>query len=198
VGTKMVRGRRPRMACLSVAVATLAAGCVGATDRSDFQQVIASRGGGVTTELWMSSLDAVQNHLGTDDFEIRDLSLKGGDRPVVTLEIRDPSDADLLDRYTVRGGSDVSSVDPVIVSANESLGGHLFRVSELGALDNLDAMVDAALLEFGRPDGHVSFFSVSRPAEGQAVVITAGLESDRATGTARFTADGELIGVERA
>jgi hypothetical protein len=182
-------------AALGVA-AVVAAGCIGTTDRTDFNREIQARGGGLTSELPTSAVDAVEASLGVIDFEVRTLTVTPLDGTVV-LEVRAPAAPENLDRYVVRRGS-VSQVEPIRLAADDVLDTQTFPVSGV-ALDQVEAMVDTALAEFVS-DGYVTSMTVTRTIDDTAddIVVMLALESPRAAGTARFTGDGELIEVVRA
>lgn len=204
------RGRWTGLACAAALGlgAVAGPGCIGTTDRRDFNREIQARGGGLTSELPISAVDTVAAALGVIDFEVRTLSVTPVDGTVV-LEVRDPFAPENLDRYVVIRGS-VWQVEPVQLAAGDVLDAQTFPVASV-ALDQVDAMVDSALAEFV-PDGHVASMTVTRNADDpldntagdtsgdttEEIVISLALASPRAAGTARFTGDGELIAVVRA
>jgi hypothetical protein len=172
--------------------AVVAAGCVGTTDRDDFTAIVQERGGGLTSDLPLDAVAAVGDELGVDDFEVRSLSVTPLDATVV-LEVRDPDVPANLDRYVVWRGA-VDGVEPIRLSAGDDLDAETFPVSGL-ALDETDAMVDAALAGFDDPGGYVTSLGAAR--DGGDVAIGLALESPRASATALFTADGALVEVAR-
>lgn len=168
-------------------------GCLGTTDRDDFNRTIQERGGGFTSELPLTAVDAVTGELGVEDFEVRHMTIVALSETVV-MEVRDPAAAENIDTYTVRAG-DIESVEPIRLSASDDLDAQTFPVSRL-ALDRIEAMVDTALARFETADGYVTSMTVSQLSEGE-VIFQLSLESPRASGTARFSADGELLEVRR-
>jgi hypothetical protein len=171
----------------------VAAGCVGTTDRDDFTAIVQERGGGLDSDLPLGAVAAVADDLGVDDFAVRSLAVTPLDESVV-LEVRDPDVPAHLDRYVVRRGS-VDGVEPVRLSAGDDLDAETFPVSGL-ALQQTEAMVDAALAEFDDPGGYVTSLGAAR--DGDDVAIALALESPRARATALFRADGALLEVVRA
>jgi hypothetical protein len=149
------------------------------------------RGGGLTSDLPLDAVAAVADELDVDDFEIRSLSVSPLDTTVV-LDVRDPAVPAHLDRFVVRRGS-VDDIEPIRLSADDDLDAQTFPVSGL-ALDETEAMVDAALADFDE-GGYVSSLRADRQGDETAIVLA--LESPRATATATFTAGGELVAVTR-
>lgn len=170
-----------------------AAGCIGTTDRDDFNRIIQDRGGGFTSDLPLDAVDAIAAEVGEDDFELRTISVTPSSETVV-LEVRDPAVPENLDRYVVRRG-DVDTVEPIRLSASDDLDQQTFPVSSL-ALDRVEQMADAALADFDR-DGYVTSLSASQVSEGE-ITFRLALESARSTASATFTAEGELIEVTRS
>jgi hypothetical protein len=167
-------------------------GCVGTTDRDEFDAIIQERGGGVTAELPVDAVAAVADELGVDDFEMRLMSVSPPNQLAV-IEVRDPAIPANLDRYTVRKGS-VESVEPVRLSASDNLDAETFLASTV-AFDRLDEMADTAVAGFD-PEGYVTSIVVSGGGETPEVRLS--LESPRASGTATFTSAGELVEVVRS
>lgn len=178
-------------ACALVAIT----GCVGATDRDDFNRIIEERGGGFTQEPVFDALGAVGDRLGIDpgQIELKILSITPTSELVV-LEAQDPQVPQNLDRYVVHG-DEIDSVEPIQVSATEDVDAVTFPAARV-AFDRIEDIVDTALAEFDSEGAHVSSMNVSQWAEGQ-IVFQLSLESPRATGSARFDAEGQLIEVER-
>lgn len=166
-------------------------GCVGTTDRDEFNEIIQERGGGVTSELALDSVAAVADGIGVEDFALRTMTISPPDQLVV-VEVRDPAIPANLDRYTVRRGS-VESVEPVRLSASDDLDAETALASSV-AFDRLSEMADAAVAGFD-PDGYVTTINVSGRGETATVAMT--LESPRASGNATFTAGGDLVEVVR-
>jgi hypothetical protein len=180
---------------LAAVVVVIGSGCIGTTDRAEFNETIRQRGGGLTSELPGDAVAAVAADLdvAVDDVGVRTVTVTPLDATVV-LEVRDPAVPGNLDRYVVRRGA-VDEVAPIRLAASDGLDAQTFPVAGL-ALDEVESMVDAALAEFG-PGGFVSSLSAGRTGPGDGVVIQLALESPRAAATARFTPGGELLEVTR-
>jgi hypothetical protein len=186
-----VPGRRHRFraALTAFVAATTLAGCVGAIDRSDFDDEIKRRGGGLTSDLTVDAFAALGERTGATDPELLHLTISLPSR-VVSFEARDPQRRDQVDGYTFRGG-DLSDGDPVQVTGSEPLEARTFRASELPALTDLESLADEALAALGFADSYVSSVGVwgtTNPPE-----ITLSVESPRSRGSVRFTGDGTLI-----
>lgn len=179
----------------AAAVGPLLAGCIGSIDRAEFEDVVRSRGGGVTAEQTLDGLDALRAAVDTDDVEALHLSITPANRFIVA-EVRDPRQREHVDRHVVRGGS-VDDPEPVRTSVDDLLEAETFRISQLTLLAELDDVAAEAIAALGfADDGYVTSIYVSgsnRPLE-----VRFSVESPRAAGTVSFTADGELIEAVRS
>lgn len=184
------RVRRGALTAVAVVVVLGATGCIGATDRSDFDAEIQRRGGGVTSELVTEPLARLRDAVGVDDPELLALSISPADRTVV-FEVRDPRLRRNVDRYTSRGGG-LGAPDPVRISATDDLDTRSFRASELPALDELETVADAAIAALQFEDGYVNSIDVGL-SDG-APVLTVHVSSPRSQGVAVFDRSGTLLG----
>ena len=184
------RARRSSAWALTVATALAASGCIGATDRRDFEAEIERRGGGVTSELVADPLDRLRAEIGVNDPELLSLTVSPLTRTVV-MEVRDPTRRRNVDRYVSRGGR-LDDPEPVRISASDDLDARTFRPSDLPALDDLEGVADRAIeaLEFG--DAHVDSINVG--VRNGAPVLSVHVSSPRSVGTAVFDGDGALLG----
>jgi hypothetical protein len=190
-------GRRIALVVVATAVVG-ASGCVGATARDDFESEVEARGGGFSEDIVSDAVDGIADEVGTEDFELTHLTVSPL-TPVVSAQIRDPRAPDQLDDYTFRG-DDLVDVAPVRVTAGTDIDAGTLPIATF-AVDQLDEVVDVALDEFGATDGYVTSvrLSVEPPVDGAAEpqgAIVVSVESPRAAATVRFTADGELVGVD--
>lgn len=182
------------------AVAGLALGaCVGATDRDDFEAEVQARGGGFSEAIVIDAVDRIADEVGTRDFAITHLSVSPL-TPTVSAQVRDPRAPDQLDDYAFRG-DELVDVEPVRVSAGTDLDATTVPIAAF-TLDRLDEAVDAALAEFGVDGAYATAVRLGlgpgAEAGGDPVpTVAVDLESPRAAATARFTADGELLALER-
>lgn len=178
------------MTALAVAASLGVSGCVGATDRADFEAEIERRGGGVTSELAAQPLDRLRDALDVDDPELLLLSISPLTRTVV-LEVRDPVQRRNVDRYVSRGGG-LDDPEPVQVSASDNLDARTFRPSELPALGDLEGLADEAIAALGFQDAHVDAISVG--LRNGDPVLSVHVTSPRSVGTAVFDGAGNLLG----
>lgn len=178
------------VAALACAVALLAAGCVGVIDREDFDDIVESRGGGVSNDLVLDAVAKVSERVGTGDLELTMLTITPGSR-IVGLTVRDPVRRQNLDRYTYSGRDGIRDVAPVRVSEHDDLDAQSFAVSAVPALDDIETLADAALeaLEL-TGEGHVVTISVMVVAG--TLRVTVNVESDRSGGYVVFDAAGEV------
>lgn len=190
-------GRPARRASIgALALALACAGCVGATDRDDFEAEIESRGGGFSEDIVADAVAAIAAELGTDDFEITHLTVSPL-TPITSAQVRHPRAPDQLDDYTFRG-DELVDVRPVRVSAGTDIDAEALPIGTF-ALDRLDEVVDVALEEFGATDGYatsVRLLVAPAPDGGPVGAVVVDVESPRAAATVRFTADGELVGLD--
>lgn len=190
-------GRLPWRGALGVVVASCA-GCVGATDRTDFEAEVESRGGGFSEDIVIDAVAGIAEEVGTDDFEITHLVVSPL-TPVVSARVRNPDAPDELDDYTFRG-DELVEVQPVRLTNATVLDAVVLPIGDF-ALDRLDEAVDVALEEFGASGGHATSVRLTTqplsgrpgPPVGRVVVD---VESPRAAATVTFTPDGELIGID--
>jgi hypothetical protein len=165
-------------------------GCVGATDRADFEAEIQRRGGGVTSELAAEPLDRLRDELGVEDPELLALSIAPLTRTVV-LQARDPRQRRNVDRYVSRGGG-LGDPEPVQVGASDDLDARTFRPSELPALGDLERLADEAIDALGFEDSYVDAIDVG--VRNGAPVLAVQVSSPRSVGTAVFDGAGTLLG----
>lgn len=185
--------RHPRTAVALAALGVLA-GCVGVTSRSEFDEEVRARGGGLSAEFVADSLAVVAHAADSPtvaDTELLRLSIDPGSRSV-SAQVRNAAQPDFVDSVNVSDGELVSTA-PLQDTDELPLDELTFRSGEV-ALDEIESMTDQALAEFGQPDGYVDRVSVGLVA-GE-LVIELDLSSARRTGTATFDADGTLIAVD--
>jgi hypothetical protein len=190
-------GRRIALV-VAAAAAVAASGCVGATERDDFESEVESRGGGFSEDIVSDAVEGIADEVGTAAFELTHLTVSPL-TPVVSAQVRDPRAPDQLDDYTFRG-DDLVDVAPVRVAAGTDIDAETLPIAAF-AVEQLDEVVDVALDEFGAADGYATSVQLSvEPSAGGtgephgAIVVS--VESPRAAATVRFTADGELVGVD--
>jgi hypothetical protein len=173
-------------------VATATGGCVGVTDRDDFDAMVDARGGGLSGDLVPDALDAIAGRAGTDpaDLELLQISISPGDRTVVAT-VRDPHVRDNVDTYVYRARGGLDDPEPVQVSIDDDLDARAFRVADTPALSRSEEMADAAFAELGFDGPHVESVTGSRSTGEVRFQMT--IESDRARGQATFAADGTLV-----
>lgn len=181
-------------AALAVAFALTASGCIGATDRADFEAEIRNRGGGVSVDWIDDALAVVAREVGTDPADLQILSMTiETTHQVMSVNARRGDRPDFVDMVTVSGG-EVFSTNPVQNADELPLDDIAIDVTDL-PIGDIEAMSDAALAEFGEEDGSVASLSVS--IVNSQPDIRMQLESARRTGAARFDLDGRLLEVTR-
>jgi hypothetical protein len=189
-------GRGPFMVAAAAVLAVT--GCVGSITREDLDEEMRSRGsGGIGQQLAVGAVGAVLEELGTEDVELRSLTLSPG-RAV--LEVRVDGATDGLDAYHygtsgLYGGNGLDGPTPVQVSPDgPPLDGQVFRAGDAG-LDGLNDMVEEALLWADLPAGYVDRVSVSRSSDVADPVISIIVTNQRVTTTVAFALDGSVLEV---
>ncbi len=187
--------RAARIVATSLLVVVLA-GCIGATPREDFDAEVQARGGGLTAEFLTESLDVVATELGArswTDLMVLSLRARPGDRSV-TVVVRQPQREDFVDTISIRDGEIVAAV-PLQDAGDLPLDDLAIDLADV-ALDRIAEIGAEALAAFGDEGAFVDRVEVTRGGTGGDVVLSVDVESDRRTATVRFTADGELEGIE--
>ncbi len=179
---------------MAVAVFAIAAtGCIGATDRADFDAEVRARGGGITSAWIAEGVDLIADAVGitnTADMQFVTLTI-GPPNRTVTGQARRGDQPDFVDVVTVKEGS-VVSITPIQDADRLPLDDITFRAGQV-PIDDIEALGDTALAEFAQPDGFVTMISVS--LRNGEPVITMSLASARRTGRALFDADGTFLEV---
>jgi hypothetical protein len=197
----MVTRRAPATALgvvFAVVAILLLSGCLGTTDRDEFEAEVQSRGGGFDESLVIDAAEAVGDRVGAVDFKITNLSTSPLSQ-VVTMRVLDPRNSKNIDDYTIRGGS-IQVVNPVQVSVRNDIESKAFPIQSV-ALDKLNEMADEALADYETEGGYVNSVSIStKPAVGNPETvepqISFNIESARSRAVAYFKADGTLISVD--
>ncbi|CAN5437490.1 hypothetical protein BH10ACT1_BH10ACT1_36360 [soil metagenome] len=176
---------------MAVLLAALLTGCIGATARSTFDREVQERSGGVSGELLDRALAAVADHLGTDRFSLRAISVEGRGR-IVSMEVQDPRQPDHLDTYRFHD-DDLEDPRPILLSGSTSMELTTFRVADVPALADVRELVDATRRRLDIDDGLVTLLAVRRNPNAD-IEIVLDVTSERAAGQARFDAAGMLLG----
>lgn len=182
-------GRRSMATAMSSALcaALMATGCVGAASRTEFEDMVRERGGGVSATAVSDVLDDLRTRSGADDPDVRMLRFNF-DATTAVLEVRNPARPDDLDRYTYRNDQHVST-EPVRLSADDDLDELTVALSTYPLAD-IERIADEALAAFDSDGGYVTAITVG--SFGPPPVIRVDVESPRSSGTATFDPDGRL------
>jgi len=181
-----------RLARVLLAGAVLvSAGCVGSVDREEFEAEIQERGGGISQDLAIEAVQALERELGTDEVEVLSMTISNEH---VVAQVRSPEFPDDFDSYTFRGG-DLSGPEPVSNPGGAEDPSQLVFDPHDIELDELNDMVDQALEEADQRDGYAETVVISR-AGGGPPVISVSVTNDRQTESVNFGPDGALIGVQ--
>jgi hypothetical protein len=187
--------RRIGRAAAAATLTLAASGCIGATDRTDFDAEVRARGGGLTSAWIAESLDLVAAEVGvtaTSDLQLLALSINSPNRSL-SVQARRGDEPAFADSVLVNQGR-VVSVTPIRDADQLPLDEITFTVGQVPLAD-IETLGDTALREFGESDGYVDRISIS--LENGRPVIDVSLESARRTGRATFDADGTFIEMSR-
>lgn len=182
----------------SLAIATLAlaaSGCIGATDRADFDAEVRARGGGITSAWIAEGVDLIAAEVGvsgTSEMQMVTLSISPPNR-TVTGQARRGDQPNFVDVVTVKEGA-VVSITPIQDADQLPLDDITFRADSV-PIAEIEALGDTALAEFGEDDGFVTMISVS--LNNGEPMITMSLASARRTARALFDASGTFLEVTR-
>lgn len=188
----MPRGGR---ACAIAVLALAASGCIGATDRADFDAEVRARGGGVTNDWVADAIGEVATSVGasaTDPLSVLAITVSPLARTVTVIARRNDR-PEFVDTVVVRDG-DVVATTPMRDADAMPLDELTVPVSEL-PIEDVEELSDRALAEFGESDGFVS--SIRFAIVDDDRVIQVDVESARRTATVEFDGDGNVIGVPR-
>jgi hypothetical protein len=169
-------------------------GCIGATDRSEFDAEVRARGGGLTTEWIDEALALVADEVGAPsagELEVLTLTITTSSR-AVSVQARRGDRPDFVDTVTVVEG-EILAVQPMQDADELPLDDLALRVDEL-PLSDIEALGDRALAEFGEPEAFVDSIRVSIFGGEHRIVVD--VESERRTGRIRFDVDGNVVEVD--
>lgn len=178
-----------------VTASLVGAGCIGATDRADFDDEVRRRGGGISVTWIDESLAAAATELNVAPpgaMEFLTLTINGTSR-TLTINARRGDQPAFVDSVTVREG-EVVAVAP-IQDADELPLDELVVAVDDTPLADVEELVDAALAEFDETDAFVTTISITSN-DGEPTT-TFQLASERRTGSATFDATGQLVEVRR-
>ncbi|BAN00433.1 hypothetical protein [Ilumatobacter coccineus] len=182
-------------ALAAIALAFAMSGCIGATDRADFDAEVRARGGGLTSAWIAEALDLVAAEVSvspTSEMQLLTLSINPPNRSMSATARRgdEPSFADSV----VVSQGNVVAVSPIQNADRAPLDEVTFTVGEV-ALSDIESVGDEALREFGETDGFIDAITIT--LNNGEPVMAMSLSSARRTATARFEADGTFIEVLR-
>jgi len=183
----------PSIAAWAMACAVLV-GCIGATDRSEFNAEVRARGGGLTTEWVDEALSLVADEVGApspDALELLTMTISTSSR-AVTVQARRGDRPDFVDTVTVVEG-EVLAVQPMQDADELPLDELVIRVDELPLAD-VDELGDRALAEFGEEEAFVDSIRISIFNSEHRIDVD--VESERRTGRIRFDVDGNVVEVD--
>lgn len=171
-------------------VALLAAGCVGATPRADFEDEVRERGGGVSGKQFEEIMQLTADEVAVtdvDQLEVLTLRADAVSR-VVVVQARRGDQPEFLDTLTFRSG-ELASVEPVQDADRFDIEALAVSVGDL-PLDDAERLVDAAIDDFDDVGALLTSFSLEQRAGEPLIVVD--IESPRRSGEVVFGLDGAL------
>lgn len=177
-----------------VAAGVVLTGCIGATDRSEFDAEVRARGGGLTAEWIDEALSLVADEVGAPSagaLELLTMTITTSSR-AVTVQARRGDRPDFVDTVTVVE-SEVLAVQPMQDADDLPLDQLAIRIDEL-PLDDIEGLGDRALAEFGEDEAFVESIRISIVDSEHRIVVD--VESERRTGRVLFDVDGEIMEVD--
>lgn len=187
--------RGGRLSFIIPTLALVISGCIGATDRADFDAEVQARGGGVSTAWIGVAIDAVAAEVGAasaSELMVISLDVDPTKRALVVVARRG-DEPDFVDTVVVRDG-EVVAATPMQDADQLPLDEVMIRVGDL-PIDDLEALSDEALEEFGEPDGFVG--SILMSLQSGVPTVRIAVESARRTGFVLFDQSGRFIEVTR-
>lgn len=189
------RTRRLVIAALAASAAIAASGCVGATDRADFDREVQRRGGGVSADWLSDSLDALAAEVGADtadDVVVMSINATPSTRSVIAVTRRSDR-PDFVDTVSIRDRA-VATTAALPDADRLPLDDLTVRVGAL-PLERVEELADQALQAFDADGAYVDRIVVA--VSERTPTITLRLSSERTTGEVVFDANGELVEVTR-
>lgn len=190
------RSRRSTLVAIVVAAGAVAtSGCIGATDRADFDAEVRARGGGISSVWIADAIDLIAAEVGAGDrseLEVLAVTITPGQRSV-TATARRADRPDFVDNVTVIEG-DVRGVSPMQDADQLPLDDLAVPVDDL-PLDRVEELTDLALAEFGEADGYVRSMRFALISGERRIDVD--VESARRTGSVLFDGDGNFLEITR-
>ncbi len=177
-----------------IVLTVVCAGCIGATDRDDFDAEVRARGGGISNEWVVDAMEAIAAEVAApsgDDVQVLSMAVDPSSRTVAAT-VRRADRPEFVDSVVVVDG-EVRSVSAV-QDADELPLDDLTVAAGALPLDDVEALSDRALAEFGETDGYVEGLTVIVDPGGAIIRVEVG--SERQTGEVLFGADGTFVSVE--
>ena len=171
-------------------VAGLAGACVGSVDREEFEREIQERGGGISQDLPIEAVAALENELDVDEVEVRSMTVSNEH---VVLVARSPEFPDEFDSFNYRADGFTGDPEPSQTAIDDPEQ-QVYDPRDI-ELDQLDDMVDQAIDEADLR-GYAQTVTITRPQPGEPPVIDVSVTNERGSVSVRFGPDGGLIGIQ--
>lgn len=189
-GASTGRMRRMRRSALLASAVLLATGCVGSIDRSKFDEIVRERGGGLSGDLIVDALAAIEDHEEAPTLEVIQVSLSATS---VTVSVRSPAFPDEVDGWTFTLGHHLNGPSP----QPDLTDGQAVATFEASAVDaaTIEASIDQAVVQTAVRGGWAESAFV-RGTGGGAFEVQVSITNERADETWLFDGEGNLKGTQ--
>jgi hypothetical protein len=191
---RAVGGRRRSWCSELVLVCSMVpvlAGCVGSVDRSEFDELVRARGGGLSGDLVVTGLDAIADRSGVDDLDDLDVLRITLTTTTVSYSVRSADFDDEVDGWTYLLNGDLLGPDPE-PNLDDEEQTSVFAAASVDP-DLIEEAIDRAIEETSVRRGWAQ--SASLFAEPSGFRLQVSITNERADETFVFAPDGTLVGV---
>lgn len=165
-------------------------GCVGSIDRSEFDDIVRERGGGLSGDLVVAALRAIEAHEESTSLDVLQITLSAS---AVTVSVRSPSFPDEVDGWTFSRGHDLNGPSPE-PDLDPATPAPTFSDADVDA-DRIEAIIDQAVEQTQVRNGWADN-AFLRGTGGGGFEVYVSITNDRTDETWVFDQTGTLKGVQ--
>jgi hypothetical protein len=179
------RWRRTGAVALA-SVVLVATGCVGSIDRSEFDEIVRERGGGLSGDLVVAALAAIEARNDTSSLDVLQISFTSS---TVAASVRSASFPDEVDGWTFTLGQDLNGPSP---QPDIDPGAAVATFSDADVdVDTIEAAIDQAVAQT-QVRGAWAESAFLRGTGGGSFELQVSITNDRSDETWVFDGDGNL------